>query len=171
MARAAMAVCGISEVWFLVNPDPGHKRDVSSLVDRLAMVRLAVAEEPRMREGEPGDHGVRPHTMHEFEALMARHSEHDFVFIVGAEVLEGIEFWDDAAAVVKRAEFAAVRRPGQKGVEAAAIDADLAVEWFEMDEYAEVSSGQVKRALLAGQLAELPDAVRNYIEEKALYKG
>ncbi|GAC1370766.1 MAG: hypothetical protein NVSMB39_3940 [Candidatus Saccharimonadales bacterium] len=49
MARAAMAALRLIEVWFLVNPDPEHKRGVSSLVDRLAMVRLAVAEEPSMQ--------------------------------------------------------------------------------------------------------------------------
>jgi nicotinic acid mononucleotide adenylyltransferase len=135
------------------------------------MVKLAVAGEPGLREGEPGDHGVRHHTMREFEALMSRHPEYDFVFIVGTEVLEGIEFWDEAAAVVARAEFAVVRRPGQEDAEAAAIDSDLAVEWFDMDEYAEASSGKVRRALKVGEAADLHEAVRRYIEEKALYSS
>ena len=167
MARAAMAQCGLAEVWLLVNPDPGHKRGVSSLVDRLAMVRLAVEGELGLREAEPGGHGVRHHTMHEFEALMARYPKNDFVFIVGADVLGGISKWEDAADAVSRAEFVAVRRPGQAEI---AFDSKLKVTWFEAGEYADVSSGRVKRALAAGEPADLPEAVRIYITEKALYK-
>ena len=168
MARAAMAQCGLHEVWLLVNPDPGHKRGVSSLVDRLAMVRLAVEGELGLREGEPGGHGVRHHTMREFEALMARHPDNDFVFIVGAEVLEGISHWEDAAAVIERADFAAVRRPGRTEM---AVDPAMRVQWFEMDDYVEASSGKVKRALAAGEPPDLPEPVRIYIAETALYKG
>jgi nicotinate-nucleotide adenylyltransferase len=100
---------------------------------------------------------------------MARHPEHDFVFIVGADVLAGLPAWEDAAAVVEQASFAAVRRPGQAEVE---LDPALRVQWFEMSEYAEASSGAVRRALAAGKVpAEVDARVMDYVRKKALYQG
>ncbi|GAC1370771.1 MAG: hypothetical protein NVSMB39_3950 [Candidatus Saccharimonadales bacterium] len=45
------------------------------------------------------------------------------------------------------------------------------MEWFEMDEYAEASSGKVRRALSAGEAADLAETVRSYIEKRLYIKA
>ena len=112
-------------------------------------------------------YGGRLQRMGGVEGLRERYAEGDFVFRVGAVVLEGILGWEDAAGIVSRAEFAAVRRPGQAGV---TLDSRLRVHWFEMDMHGAVSSGQVRRALAAGEdPVGLNELVCKYILDKRLY--
>lgn len=167
MARAAQGTCELDEVWFLANPAPAHKRGVTALTDRVAMVRLAVAGEPTMREGVP-DGGAEPaaHNMAEFGRLMARYADTEFVFIVGVDVLGSIDAWEDAARV-RELSFAVARRAGAPETKP---DGHLRVQWFDLAEHAEASSRQVKVQLRAGKRpAELDERVFGYIRERGLY--
>jgi nicotinate-nucleotide adenylyltransferase len=170
MAQAALKACELREVWFLVNPSPGHKQGVSELSDRLCMVRLAIAEVPNLREGEPGATEPSRHTMADFEMLMARHPKTEFVFIVGTDVLAAMSTWPEqpAEVVAHSVRFAAVQRPGV----AMEARADLKVVWFKLSEHEEASSWRVRQEVQAGMVpTALNSSVYQYILEKGLYKA
>ena len=164
LARAAQTACKLDEVWFLVNPYPGHKKDVTALTDRLAMVQLALEVEPDLKLGE-----TVPHTMGDFEALTGRMSGTEFIFIVGSDVLESISTWEEQAkeVVIHQARFAAVSRLGQRPLH---LVKGLRVEWFEMSGYRDISSGRVRAQL---ERAEVPPGlspqVYKYICDHGLY--
>ncbi len=168
MARAAIGACELDEVWFLVNPAPAHKTGVTALVDRMAMVRLAVAGGAAMREGAPdGAADPAAHTMAEFGRLMAHYPDTEFVFIVGIDVLATLDTWN-YSEIVRSLSFAVARRAGGPEIKS---DGHLRVQWLDLAEHTEASSRQVKAQLRAGERpAELDDGVFEYIQERGLYR-
>ncbi|HVQ43598.1 MAG TPA: GNAT family N-acetyltransferase [Candidatus Saccharimonadia bacterium] len=169
LARAAMGACDLREVWFLVNPAPGHKTGVVPAADRVAMVQLALEGERRMREGDPDDVGVVRHRMADFDRLTGAYPGTEFVFIVGADVLAAMARWEDQEPVLERARFAVARRAGAPE---AAMDSRLQVQVFEVAEHAAASSRVVQGQLAAGERpSELDPRVLAYIRERGLYVG
>ncbi len=167
MARAAMTAAGLDEVWVLVNPSPGHKQCVSGLEARAEMMSLTLVGEKSIELGDPGGLNLRSHTMAEFGRLMAAHEGVDFVFIVGAEVFSGMAQWQDAEDSIRLARFLVAKRPGYEVPE---LDPRLVVQWFDLDESVDVSSGQIREALAAGHEPKgLHEAVLSYIREHRLY--
>lgn len=167
MARAAMAAAGLDEVWVLVNPAPGHKHGVSGLEARAEMMRLALVGEKSIELGDPSGLNLRTHTMAEFGRLMAAHEDVEFVFIVGAEVFAGMSGWQDAEDSIRKAKFLVAKRPGYGIPE---LDPRLVVQWFDLEEHARVSSGQIREALAAGHEPKgLHATVLSYIREHHLY--
>jgi len=169
MARAAVSACELDEVWFLVNPTSGHKIGVTALTDRVAMVRLAVAGEPTLREGAPDwSAGPMGHTIVEFGRLMAHYPDTEFVFIIGIDVLATLDTWEDAKQV-RELSFAVARRAGAPEIK---LDEHLRVQWFDLAKHGGASSRQVQIELKAGKRpSELHDRVLEYILERGLYKG
>lgn len=169
MARSAMRACELDEVWFLANPTADHKQGVQPLEARVAMVRLALADEPAMREGEPNSEGEpTPHRMADFDRLMARHSERDFVFIIGSDVVSVMVGWEDYDRMLGRAEFAVAHRAGAPAAE---LDSRLRARTFELSEHEAASSRTIQQELAAGKRpTELDARVFTYIWERGLYR-
>jgi nicotinate-nucleotide adenylyltransferase len=162
MAQAAMEGCELDQVWFLVNPAPGHKSGVANLSDRLAMVRLAIADDLRLELREPIFH-----RMAEFERLMSGYLQDEFEFVIGADVLADMTEWEDYQAALERGTFVVARRVGAPAVP---IDPRLKVQTFPMGEHAGASSRLIKEQLAAGvRPSELDDRVYAYILDHGLY--
>jgi nicotinic acid mononucleotide adenylyltransferase len=159
-----MEACGLREVWFLVNPDPGHKTGVTGLSDRLAMARLALEGEAGLVVGE-----IIPHRLADFEHLMGKYPQAEFVFIIGADVLSSMRAWEDYEPAVARVRFAVAHRYGAPAFE---LDSGLQAEMFDFDEYASASSRVIQEELAAGRVpAELDGWVYEYIRDHGLYRG
>ena len=168
MARAAMADCALAEVWFLVNPDPGHKAGVTPAADRQAMVALAVAGEAGLRAGEPDARsGLQAHRMADFDLLTGKYPDTDFVYIIGADVLASMSTWEDYELAVQRARFAVAHRAGAPKV---VLAAGLRAQMFELTQHGGASSRVIQRQLAAGEVpAELDPRVYEYIRARGLY--
>lgn len=170
MARAAMAECKLAEVWFLVNPEPGHKAGVTEAADRQAMVALAVAGEAGMRAGEPDRDGgsLRAHRMADFDALTREYLDTEFVYVIGADVLESMRNWEDYEPAVQRVQFAVAHRAGSPKV---VPDRRLRAQMFELDRHGGASSRVIQGQLAAGEVpSELDPRVYEYIRERRLYE-
>jgi nicotinic acid mononucleotide adenylyltransferase len=168
MARAAMAECGLDEVWFLVNPAPEHKQGVTVYGARAEMVRMALVGEDLIRLDDPSGLILKEHSWAEFKRLMGRYPEREFRFIVGPEVLEHWEQWRRAdAEMAAEAQFLVARRGEAAEVE---LDKRLHVRWFGVGEHAGVSSGRIRRALAVGEApVGLDERVKSYIRAEHLY--
>ncbi len=167
MARAARAQFELDEVWFLVNPDPGHKVGVTSYKDRMAMARLSVAGESGFRVYS-GDLAEKSHNIDVFLTMINQYPKDNFVFIVGADVLQRMKAWEGYGRVVREAQFVAARR---FGVSEPALDGRVRVRWFDFDEHVGASSRDIRVALGAGdgRPAELDGRVYDYILQHKLY--
>jgi nicotinate-nucleotide adenylyltransferase len=176
-ARRAREAGGLDEVVFVPAAASPLKvgRMVAPDADRLAMLRLAVADEAAfsVSDYEIAKAGVSYtiDTVRHFEAAWpgAR-----LVLILGADSLATLHRWREARALVDRCGILTLGRPGWAvdrvpGFEGEVADRLLAgvVADFSQD----VSSSEVRRRLQAGRSVDgiVPAAVADYIRGKNLY--
>ena len=178
IAREALRLFALDAVWFIPCAVPPHKpvRDLAANEDRLAMLRLAIAGEPRFEAldvefNRPG----KSYTLDTVRALQALHPSTAFVFIVGADTLPELPTWHRPLELLALVRIVSLARPGFIP-DAAAIR--LPPPWPEKlladlrtGEPLDVSSREIRAKIAAGQPVSLvPDSVLRYIEEHKLYR-
>ena len=178
IAREALRLFALDSVWFIPCAVPPHKpvHDLASNADRLAMLRLAIAGEPRFAAldvefNRPG----KSYTLDTVRALQALHPGDAFVFIVGADTLPELPTWHRPLDLLPLVRIVSLARPGF-APDAAAIH--LPPPWPERlladlrsGEPLDVSSRESRAKIAAGQPVSLvPDSVLRYIEEHNLYR-
>lgn len=136
---------------------------VASGADRVAMLQLALADEPRYavdeRELGPGASGF---TIDTVRALRAEHPGAEFVLLMGADQYEKRAGWHRWAELEKLCAVAVAARPGWSAAGARAIPmTPLAI-----------SASDIRARLARGEdvSAMLPARVLGYIREKGLYR-
>jgi len=105
----------LAEVWLVVSPQSPFKMGEELLpdTDRLALLRLAVADNPRLRAEDIELSLPRPsYTIATLDALRARHPNHDFVLLMGADNLAGLPRWRAADRLVQELDLYVYPRPG-----------------------------------------------------------
>ena len=161
IARAALEQLGLDRILFIPT-GPTHYRTPSatSPEDRLAMLRLAVKDEPRFaidaRELAPGATG---YTVDTLRALKLEKP----TLLVGADQYEKLDTWHRPDEVRRLAKIAVFARPG--------IDLAPGVPTVRMPPM-DVSSSDIRARVARGADISglVPAAVANYIAEKGLYR-
>ena len=105
----------LAEVWLVVSPQSPFKMGEELLpdTDRLALLRLAVADNPRLRAEDIELSLPRPsYTIATLDALRVRHPNHDFVLLMGADNLAGLPRWRAADRLVQELDLYVYPRPG-----------------------------------------------------------
>lgn len=153
------------------------KRHEASPAQRLAMVRLACADNPAL---EPSDIELhRPPPSYTVDTLAAFRERlgpaTELHFILGADAAVDLPRWRSASAILGLARLAIVGRPGY-APDFAALHTALPglaarsnlIEGPRLD----ISSTELRRRLAAGQPAryQIPAPVLRYIEEHGLYR-
>lgn len=112
IADQARAQLGLDRIWFTPVGQPPHKTGSTSAEDRVAMTRLAIADNPEFELCLVDVERPPPHyTVHLFEALLARHPEHTFVFIIGADALIDLPRWQQPRRILEMVKIAVAHRP------------------------------------------------------------
>ena len=115
MAEYVWEKLELEAVWFVPTGKIPHKdsSQTAQPEDRLAMVRLAVRDNPRFAvdpiEAESGRYS---YTFETLEKLMERHPDCAFTFIAGADSLDYMERWREPARIFQACTVAAVNRVG-----------------------------------------------------------
>ncbi|HWP99829.1 MAG TPA: nicotinate-nucleotide adenylyltransferase [Vicinamibacterales bacterium] len=115
-AEAARAALALDVVWIMPARTPPHRpgRPTASAYHRFAMVALAVADRPGLlaSDFELIEEGPS-YTARTLDRLAAAGwRPWQIVFITGADAFADIASWHDYPAVLDRAHFAVVSRPG-----------------------------------------------------------
>jgi nicotinate-nucleotide adenylyltransferase len=156
---------------------PPHKAGqiVSSDDDRLAMLRLALADAPADEISTVDiDRSGPSYTADTLELLSQRLGPAHLFFLMGEDSLRDLPTWHDPERIVRLAELAVAGRPE--------VDADLEVvsravpniksrvRIIPMKEIA-ISSSDIRRRARAGESLHglVPPAVADYIRDHALY--
>mgnify|MGYP003591827449 FL=1 len=178
IAREALRLFALDAVWFIPCAVPPHKpaHNLASNEDRLAMLRLALAGEPRfdalpIEFDRPG----KSYTVDTVRALQALHPGDGFVFIIGADTLPELHTWHQPLELLSLVRIVTLARPGL------VPDADalqLPPPWparlladLRTGEPLDVSSRDVRAKIAAGQpLSLVPEPVQRYIQEHNLYR-
>lgn len=103
LARRLLTLAGLDEVWFVVSPQNPFKRNEKLLDDalRLEMVRLALADEPRMAASDCEFRLPRPSYMwHTLQSLVKDYPEREFVLLIGADNWARFDQWYAAREII-----------------------------------------------------------------------
>ncbi len=175
-ARAAADGFRIDRVLFIPAGNPPHKRRLpeADYEDRLGMVELACAEDPRFvasRLEEPSK-ATRPHYSVDTIQHLRRKIGPDerLYFILGADAFAEFPLWYRRQDVAREVEFLVVSRPGSD-VSTSQSNEPAVRAIFLKDIAVPISSTELRSLLHSGgETAEwLAPAVARYIRERHLY--
>jgi len=172
LAKLALEQLQLDEVRWIPIGKPWHKsRTLSEGADREAMVRLAVAGEPRfvVDRTELRRRGVS-YTLDTVRELAAAEPGTEWVLILGQDQYASLHTWRDWRELVGMVTLAIANRPDAEP----AVNAQIAKVSHQMVSLPmmDVSSTEVRRRVAAGEsIADLvPPAVASYIERRQLYR-
>lgn len=115
LAEGAMHLAGLDQVIFLPNRQPPHKagRPVTPAVHRAAMVRLAIAGNPRFAFSDQELQRVGPSfTVDTVRTLLELHPDWRLAFLVGMDSLLEITTWREYETLLGLIDLLVVSRPG-----------------------------------------------------------
>ena len=172
LATLALAQLQLDEVRWIPVGEPSQKtRKLSAGADREAMVRLAIAGEPRfvVDRIELRRRGVS-YTLDTVRELADAEPDAEWVLILGQDQYATLHTWRDWRELVARVTLAVANRPDI----AAAPNPQIARVPHQMVSLPmmDVSSTEVRLRVAAGEsIANLvPPAVASYIERRQLYR-
>jgi nicotinate-nucleotide adenylyltransferase len=178
LAQEALWQLGLSEVVLVPTGQAPHKRivDDPGKEQRLAMTRLAAADDPRFSVSSlEVDREGPSYTYETLQLLAKERGDSELVFVMGADAAVGLESWREPERVVELARIAVARRAGVSDSEVAAVmrslGADGRTTMLEMPQFG-VSSSAVRERAAAGRPLRylVPEPVARFIEEKGIYK-
>ena len=192
LAEAALAGLPLSEVLWLPSGKPGHRgAPVASARDRLAMLRLATAGDPRYRiDAAELDLGEPTYTVHTLARLRAELGQKQpLVLLLGSDSFLSLPSWLRWRELFDLAHIAVASRPGYLPTDGGPVP-ELADEIVRRSARPEqlvasaagrvarfpmppldVSASALRAGLAAGQDMRnlLPPAVLAYIQSQHLY--
>ena len=177
IASAALEELKLERVIFLPDGDPPHKRPSCSREDRLAMVRLACADEPRftVSDMELRRHG-RTYTVDTLLALKAQEPSRQLVYLVGSDTFFLFPTWRTAEKVARLCRMAIVLRPGDTPEDVRRAQ-EAFTQTYGLDSVLlsrpglDISSSSVREAIKKGLPVEnlVPAPVDAYMKLHGLY--
>lgn len=182
IAEAARDALGLTSVVFVPSRFPVHKpgRIVSPAEDRLAMVALAIADNPAFAlsraEVDRDGPSWAAETLEGFVAdATARGLAPDLWFILSAEAYAGLPSWHRPDRVIGLARMAVLPRPGTPSVDLAAMDRLVPGVRVRTDlidgPLLAISASAIRDRVATGRSIRylVPDAVIAYIGDHGLY--
>jgi nicotinate-nucleotide adenylyltransferase len=177
LAQEALWQLGLDEVVLVPTGEAPHKRihDDPGREQRLAMTRLAAADDPRFSVSTLEVERQGPsYTFETLRLLAEEKGEPDLVFVMGADAAVGLETWREPERVVELARIAVARRAGISDADVGSVLRSLGAAeratMLEMPQFG-VSSSAVRERAAAGRPLRylVPEAVARFIEEKGIY--
>ena len=176
-SEAQRQLCLTRLLWILT-PEPPHKQDqdITPVEDRLAMVQLAIADNPafelsRIELERPGPH----YTLDTIKLVAEQNPGADIVPVIGGDSLENLPTWHKPNELLYACHWIGVmRRPNEEpnldelerklpGISSKVhyVDAPLL----------EIASREIRSRIAEGKSVRyyLPESVQEYIEQHHLY--
>lgn len=164
IAGAALRVLGLRQLlWVPTGAPPYRPAPLASAAHRLAMLRLAIAGEPRYavdeRELQPGASGF---TIDLLASLRKDRPDESFVLLMGADQYARRQTWHRWPDIEQCCEIAVFARPGS------ALNANARTVPMTPTT---ISASDIRARIARGDdvSAMLPPPVLHYIQEKGLY--
>lgn len=157
------------EVWFMVSPLNPHKQgqQLTPEEKRLAMVQLAIEDEPRFKASDFEFTLPRPsYTLHTLQALEAAYPERTFLLLIGADNWEKFDRWYCGDLILERYPIIVYPRGNEQQPLL-----PQGVEWLSSRLY-DISSTQIREMVLSDVdiRGVVSQKVAEYIKMNRLYK-
>jgi nicotinate-nucleotide adenylyltransferase len=183
VAQDAAEVLGLE--WILCIPAgrPPHKldREITPSADRLAMVELAIAGNPRFAiDRLEIDRDGPSYTVDTLAALRARRSPDgappELTLILSSEAYLALPGWRDPTRILELARLAVVPRDGYPSADTASLEppipgSDGRITFLDGPRM-RLSASELRQRAASGRSIRylVPDAVAAYIDDHALYR-
>ena len=161
MAKEAMQVLKVDEVWFIpAKKTPLKDRILTSDTDRLAMLKIALADFPQFKVNpiEMQREGIS-YTIDTLEALHRQYPSYTFYWLIGNDQLEQFDLWKDPDRLVQLAYFVCFDRDGKLA------QTKYPIQQFHMEPMP-VSSSEIRKG---NKLNYLDEEVLRYVYQHRLY--
>jgi nicotinate-nucleotide adenylyltransferase len=179
LASEARSQLELTRVLWTVTPDPPHKQDqtITSLEHRLAMVRLAIEDEPSFELSEVELNRPGPHyTVDTIRLLAEQNPDAEIVPILGGDSLNDLPTWHQPRELVYAAHWVGVmRRPGEE-TDLQELERELPgisskIHYVDAP-LLDIASREIRNRAATGKPFRyyLPDSVYEYIERHHLYQ-
>ncbi|MBU6260349.1 MAG: nicotinate-nucleotide adenylyltransferase [Burkholderiales bacterium] len=174
LARAARDGLALDEVRWIPSGLSWQKaaREVTPAADREAMVRLAIAGEPRFTASRIEIERPGPsYTLDTVREFAAAEPDTDWVLIIGADQYAALPSWHGWQELLQRVTLAVANRPGP----ARPLPRELAAHPHRVVPLPmlDISSTAIRDRVRQGEAiaALVPPEVARYIETHRLYRG
>jgi len=179
LASEAKSQLGLTRLLWTVTPDLPHKQDqlITALEHRLAMVRLAIEDDPSFELSDveldrPGPH----YTLDTIRLVAQQNPEAEIVPVIGGDSLQDLPTWHKPRELVYAAHWVGVmRRPGEE-VNLEQLERELPgikskVHYVDAP-LLEIASREIRSRVADGRPFRyyLPNPVYEYINEHHLYR-
>lgn len=158
---------GLDEVRLMPEYLPPHIDAKKTIAPdhRLAMLELAVADNPRLKveDIEIKRQGVS-YTIETMKLLKVQNPDVDFYFIIGGDMVAYLPKWRQIDELIDLVQFVGVKRPNYSQ------ETPYPIIWVDIPQM-DLSSSEIRKKNAQGCSVRyfLPDPVLNYILEKGLY--
>lgn len=173
LARTALEQLALDQVrWIPAGRQWQKTRALTAAAHRVAMVELAIADEPRfVLDRCEIERSGASYTYDTVRDLQAAHPGNAWVLIIGQDQYAGLHTWLQWQKLLERVTIAVANRPGASPQASPAVAAvpHEAVALPMMD----ISSTDIRARAAAGQRVDalVPPAVARYIDQHHLYRG
>ncbi len=180
LASEACAALQLTRVLWVLTAIPPHKvgQDIANVQDRLAMVRLALRDEPAFELStvdidRPGPH----YTLDTVEILARKHPDAQMILLIGGDSLHDLPTWHEPVALVAGvSEIGVMRRPGD-AVDLTSLETQIPglgakLRYVEAP-LLEIASHEIRERVAAGLPFRyyVPPPVYRYIVDHSLYQS
>ncbi|MED3561901.1 nicotinate-nucleotide adenylyltransferase [Bacillus xiapuensis] len=167
IANEVLSALHLDEIWFMPNQEPPHKQKTQSIEnhDRIKMLNLAIEDNSAFKiETIELERTGPSYTVETVKLLNLRDPDHQFFFIIGADMIEYLPKWNKIDELIELVEFVGVERPNYSHL------TKYPIQYVDVPAV-DVSSSMIRERLKKGWSIRylLPDSVIRYIEEKQLY--
>ena len=177
VAEDARAALELDKVLFIPAGQPWFKsyRQITEAHHRLAMVRLAVEDNP---DFDVSDIEIRrsgpSYTVDTLAELHEQYANAEFIVILGVDALREIDRWNQPRKLFELASVAGMARPGATvnlSVLHAAIPGSSSRIQLLDSALIDISGTDIRRRVAAGRSVRyrVPAAVERYVREQGLY--
>lgn len=175
VARAIAEAAGFDQIILIPSAQPPHKPDapLASAADRLAMVRLAIANSPLFAcDDLEVARGGPSFTIETAKALKHRGMP-EIHWLIGADMLPTLPTWREPAALLQQVRFVIANRPAYP-IDWAALPPQLQVLRANVvpAPRVDISASLIRDRVAAGLPIDFltPPAVIQYIHDHSLYR-
>jgi nicotinate-nucleotide adenylyltransferase len=179
LAAEARTQLGLDRLLWVLTPDPPHKQNqpIAPLEHRLAMLKLAIADDPSfelstVEMDRPGPH----YAVDTVEILANQNPGAELIYLMGGDSLRDLPAWHRPADLVAALRFLGVMRRPDNAIELSALENAIPgltdkVRFVEAP-LLDIAAHEIRARIAEGRPFRnfLPPGVYTYIVEHDLYR-
>ena len=179
LASEAQSQLELTRLLWILTPEPPHKQEliITSIEHRLAMVKLAISDNPtfelsRVELERPGPH----YTLDTVQIIAKQNPEAEIVPIIGGDSLRDLPTWYQSKELLYACHWVGVMRRPSDAANLETLEHELPgisskVHYVDAP-LLEIASREIRSRIANGRSVRyyLPQSVYEYINEYHLYK-